>query len=112
VPKYLFSSPRIYHRVRDLARTRTDAEIAAELNREGTKTVKGKPWTPRRVMDFRLSNAIPSGFTTNTELRIPDSGYITSAEAAEQLGVNQTTIQKWYMSGVLTGKQDGRQAPL
>lgn len=63
-------------------------------------------------MDFRLSNAIPSGFTTNTELRIPDSGYITSAEAAEQLGVNQTTIQKWYMSGVLTGKQDGRQAPL
>jgi excisionase family DNA binding protein len=112
VPKYLFSSPRIYHRVRDLARTRTDAEIAEELNQEGTKTVKGKPWTPRRVMDFRLSNAIPSGFTTNTELRIPDSGYITSAEAAEQLGVDQTTIQKWYRSGVLTGKQDGRQAPL
>jgi DNA invertase Pin-like site-specific DNA recombinase len=112
VPKYLFSSPHIYHRVRDLARTHTDAEIAEELNQEGTKTVKNKPWTPRRVMDFRLSNAIPSGFTTNTELRIPDSGYITSAEAAEQLGVNQTTIQKWYRAGILTGKQDNRQAQL
>jgi DNA invertase Pin-like site-specific DNA recombinase len=112
VPKYLFSSPRIYRRVRDLARTHTDAEIAEELNREGAKTVKGKPWTPKRVTDFRLSNTIPSGFTTNTQLRIPDSGYVTSAEAAEQMGVDQTTIQKWYRWGVLTGKQDGRQAPL
>jgi DNA invertase Pin-like site-specific DNA recombinase len=112
VPKYLFSAPRIYHRVRELSRTHTDAEVADMLNREGTKTVKGKLWTPRRVMDFRLSNAIPSGFTTNTELRIPDSGYITSAEAAEQLGVHQTTIQKWYRSGILSGKHDGGQSPL
>jgi hypothetical protein len=112
VPKYLFSAPRIYHRVRELARTHTDAEIADMLNQEGTRTVKGKLWTPRRVMDFRLSNAIPSGFTTNTELRIPDSGYITSAEAAEQLDVHQTTIQKWYRLGILSGKHDGGQSPL
>jgi len=112
VPKYLFSAPHIYHRIRELACTHTDAEIAPMLNQKGTKTVKGKPWTPRRVMDFRLSNAIPSGFTTNTELRIPDSGYITSAEAAEQLDVHQTTIQKWYKLGVLSGKQDGGQSPL
>jgi len=112
VPKYLFSAPHIYHRVRELARIHTDAEIAAILNRGDTKTVKGKPWTSRRVMDFRLSNAIPSGFTTNTELRIPDSGYITSAEAAGQLGVHQTTIQNWYRLGVLSGKQDDGQAPL
>jgi hypothetical protein len=112
VPKYLFTAPRIYHRICDLARTHTDAEIAEILNQEGTKTVKGKLWTSKRVMDFRLSNAIPSGFTTNTELRIPESGYITSAEAAEQLDVHQTTIQKWYRWGILSGKQDGRQSPL
>ena len=63
-------------------------------------------------MDFRLSNAIPSGFTTNSELRIPDSGYITSAEAAAQLGVSQSTVQNWYRSGALSGKQDDRQSPL
>lgn len=107
VPKYLFSSPHLYHRIADLARGHTDPEIATMLNQEGITTVKGKPWTPRRVMDFRLSNAIASGFTTNRSLRKLDSGYVTSAEAAAQLNVHQTTIQKWYRLGVLAGKHDG-----
>ncbi|MCB1770019.1 MAG: recombinase family protein [Candidatus Competibacteraceae bacterium] len=112
VPKYLFSAPALYHRIRELAQGYTDTEIATQLNQEAISTVKGKPWTPRRVMDFRLSNAIPSGFTTNAELRLPASGYITSAEAAAQLGVSQSTIQKWYKLGVLSGKHDGGQAVL
>jgi hypothetical protein len=112
VPKYLFTDPHIYHRVCDLAGSHTDAEIAEILNDQGWKTVKNKPWTPRRVMDFRLSNAIPSGFTTNAELRIPDAGYITSAEAAEQLSVSQSTIQRWYRMGILSGKKDSQQSPL
>jgi len=112
VPKYLFSAPDLYHQIRNLAHTHTDAEIAAQLNQADVKTVKSKNWTPRRVMDFRLSNAIASGFTTTAELRLPETGYVTSAEAAEQLGVSQTTIQKWYRLGVLGGKHDGGQAPL
>ena len=112
VPKYLFSAPDLYHRICNLAHTHTDAEIAAQLNQADVKTVKSKNWTPRRVMDFRLSNAIASGFTTTAELRLPETGYVTSAEAAEQLGVSQTTIQKWYRLGVLGGKHDGGQAPL
>jgi hypothetical protein len=112
VPKYLFTAPRTYHRIRELAQSHPDAEIAARLNEEQIKTVKGKPWTARRVMDFRLSNSIPSGFTTNADLRIPDAGYITSAEAATQLGVSQSTVQKWYRLGVLTGKQANRQSQL
>lgn len=112
VPKYLFSSPHLYHKITHLAETHTDREIAAWLNQAGVTTVKGKAWTSRRVMDFRLSNAIPSGFTTNAELRIRDTGYITSAEAAKLLGVNQTTVQKWYRCGFLPGKHDGGQTPL
>jgi hypothetical protein len=107
VPKYLFSAPHLYHRVRDLACCHTDAEIAEQLNQAGLHTVKGRPWTARRVMDFRLSNAIPSGFTTTAALRIPQTGYLTSAEAARQLGVTQSTVQKWYRLGVLNGKHDG-----
>ena len=61
VPKYLFSSPYIYWRITELARDHTDREIAAFLNQEGIQTVKGRPWSDRRVMDFRRSNAIPSG---------------------------------------------------
>jgi DNA invertase Pin-like site-specific DNA recombinase len=112
VPKYLFSSPRIYHRVRELACSHSDVEISDILNDEGLKTVKGRPWSQRRVMDFRLSNSIPSGFTTNSTLRLPDTGYITSAEAAAQLGVCQSTVQKWYKLGVLPGKHAGGQSPL
>lgn len=112
VPKYLFSSPRLYHQIAHLAKTYTDREIAVLLNQNGLTTVKGRPWTPRRVMDFRLSNAIPSGFTTNAELRIPNTDFITSAEAAEQLDIDQTTVQKWYRYGILPGKHDGGQAPL
>lgn len=112
VPKYLFSAPQLYHRIRELAQCHTDTAIAEQLNQAGLKTVKGKFWTTRRVMDFRLSNTIPSGFTTNPELRLPQTGYITSAEAAEQLGVSQSTVQKWYRLGILSGKHDSGQAAL
>ncbi|NTU62917.1 MAG: recombinase family protein [Chloroflexi bacterium] len=112
VPKYLFSAPQLYHRLRELARSHTDVEIAEQLNQASVKTVKGKPWTPRRVMDFRLSNAIPSGFTTTADLRLPQSGYLTSAEAAGQLGISQSTVQKWYRLGILPGKHDGGQTSL
>jgi DNA invertase Pin-like site-specific DNA recombinase len=112
VPKYLFTPGRIYHRVCELARSHTDAEIAALLNAEETPTVKGKPWTARRVMDFRRSNAIPSGITASPALRQTNSGYLTSAEVAELLGVNQSVIQRWFRCGVLEGKQDACQHQL
>lgn len=112
VPKYLFSAPHLYHRIRELARHHTDPEITDLLNQAGLKTVKGKPWNTRRVMDFRLSNRIASGFTTNPELRLPETGYITGAEAAAQLEVSQSTIEKWYKLGILSGKHDGGQSPL
>ncbi len=112
VPKYLFTPGRIYHRVRDLAQAHTDAEIATLLNAEGTQTVKGKPWTARRVMDFRCSNGIPSGITASPLMRQTSSGYLTSAEVAELLGVHQSAIQRWFRCGVLEGKQDTRQSQL
>jgi hypothetical protein len=66
----------------------------------------------RHVMDFRRSNAIPSGFTTTPTLRLPESTYLTSAEAAERLGICQATVQKWYKLGVLSGRHAGGQAQL
>ena len=95
-----------------LAQTHTDAEIAEQLNAEALRTTKGKPWTTRRVMDFRLSNAIPSGLTASPTLRLPESGYITSTEAAARLGLNVTRIQHWFHCGVLSGKQDAVQRQL
>jgi DNA invertase Pin-like site-specific DNA recombinase len=112
VPKYLGASSAAYWRVLALAQTHTDAEIAEQLNAEQLRTMKDKPWTPRRVMDFRVSNAIPSGLTASPTMRLPASGYLTSAEAAEQLGVDQSRIQQWFRWGVLGGKQDAKQRQL
>lgn len=112
VPKYLFTPGRIYHRVRELAQTHTDAEIAATLNAEGFQTVKGRTWTVRHVLDFRRSNAIASGLTASSALRLPSSGYLLSTEVAKLLGVNQSAVQRWFRCGVLEGKQDHRQSQL
>ncbi len=112
VPKYLFSTPAIYHRISQLAEAHPDSEIATILTAEGLTTVKGKQWTARHVMDFRHSNAIPSRFTNAARLRMPDSSYLTSAEAAEQLEIEQTTVQKWYKMGLLQGKHAGGQSQL
>jgi hypothetical protein len=95
-----------------LAKTDTDAEIADALNAEGLQTMKRKRWSARRVMDFRVSNAIPSGLTASPTKRLPETDYVTSTEAAKRLGVDQTRIQTWFHWGVLGGKQDAAQRQL
>lgn len=112
VPKYMGASTAAYHRVIVLAQTHTDAEIAEQLNAEELRTMKGKPWTARRVMDFRVSNAIPSGLTASPTMRLPETDYLTSTQAAERLGVDQSRIQTWFRWGVLSGKQDAAQRQL
>jgi hypothetical protein len=112
VPKYVGAPTEAYHRVFELAKTHTDAEIAAELNAQGLLTMKHKPWSARRVMDFRVSNAIPSGLTSSPTMRLPETDYISSTEAAERLGVDQSRIQTWFRWGVLSGKQDAARRQL
>lgn len=112
VPKYLFSAPHLFYRIMELARSLMDGQIAEALNAEGLQTVKGRAWSARRVMDFRLSNGIPSGFTVNPQLRLTNNGYLTTAEAAARLEINQTTVQKWYKLGLLQGKHASSQKAL
>lgn len=112
VPKYLFTAGAIYHRVVELAQTHADAEIAALLNAEGCRTVKDHPWTARRVMDFRLSNGIPSGLTASPALRLATSGFHTSAEIAAFLSVRPYAVQRWVADGVLDGRHGDRQSQL
>jgi DNA invertase Pin-like site-specific DNA recombinase len=112
VPKYLYSAPHLFHRISALAQELPDAQIAEALNAEGLETVKGRPWSARRVMDLRLSNGIPSGFTVTPSLRLMGNGYLTTAEAAARLEINQTTVQKWFKLGLLSGKHAGGQKAL
>lgn len=104
VPKYLFSDSNIYYKIKELALSYTDSEIVEILNKSNIRTLKQKLWTTRRVMDFRLSNKISSGFTKSSELKI-DQGYVSSNEASKILNVDITTIQKWYNTGIIEGKK-------
>ncbi|MEO8955230.1 MAG: hypothetical protein ABI465_11755 [Ktedonobacteraceae bacterium] len=108
----VITAPHLFHRITELARNLPDAQIADVLNEQGLETVKGHAWSARRVMDFRLSSSIASGFTVNPELRLTENGYLTTAEAASRLEINQTTVQKWYKLGLLQGKHAGGQKAL
>ena len=112
VPKFLYTPPGLYWRITELARSHTDRAIAQLLNEADIKTARGRIWTERHVMDFRLTNCIPSGFTTAPTLRLPSNGFVTSAEAAKLLSVSISTIQRWFHRGVLDGKQDKPRTPL
>ena len=103
VPKYIFTCVNIFHKVQELAHKHTDAEIANILNQEKILTVKQKMWTSRRVMDFRLSNHIPSGFTHCPSLKIA-ADYVDSQEAAQNLGVRIGAIQEWVRLGILESR--------
>lgn len=104
IPKYILTNSSIYYKIVELAKKRTDGEIANILNKEGILTMKQKIWTARRVMDFRLSNNISSGFTTSSKFRL-SKNYVTSKEAAAILGVSVMTIQTWFRLGILKGRQ-------
>jgi DNA invertase Pin-like site-specific DNA recombinase len=112
VLKYLYTPPGLYWRIADLAQSHTDRSIAQMLNEADIKTARGRIWTERHVMDFRMTNRIPSGFTTAPDLRLSGNGFITTAEAAQALSVHISTIQRWFKRGVLDGKQDKPRTPL
>jgi DNA invertase Pin-like site-specific DNA recombinase len=107
VPKRLWSDPSIYCGIKELAITLTDKEIADHFNREGIRSVTGKLWQTSRVSHFRSLHQIPSTFSRNPTLRIPDSGYLTAAEVAAQLEVGGYAVRYWCQKGILTGKLTG-----
>jgi hypothetical protein len=95
VPMYLHGSAALCHRVCDMTCTHTDSEIAALLNQEGHTTYIGKAWTTERLAGFRTDHAIPSAFTTVEALRLRESGYVTTAEAAAQVDVQPQEVLTW-----------------
>ena len=76
--------------IRQLARQMSDQQIAAQLNRLGIKTAKGHTWTRLRVGNFRTNHEIPNYSPGEREAR----GELTLEQAADQLGVSYSTVQR------------------
>jgi hypothetical protein len=113
------TNPHLLERVRTLAQTQTDAEIAASLNAEGLVSswhlkerpdyILGQPvdyWTAERVRHLRAKHHLPTGLPVNPKNDQPRAdGLIPAQAAARQLKVATSTLLDWFRRGLMPGSQ-------
>ena len=91
-------------RVRGLAETQSNAQIAATLNDEGHLGAKGKPFTVAMISWIRYRHRIPS-----PKLKRPEEQ--TVQQIAEELGVNSNVVYYWIQRGVLQARRKNGGSP-
>ena len=78
----------VVDRVRELARSLTDAEIAEQFRREGSTSAKGKTFSTSIIRELRFTYRIPPPI-----VRMPEE--LSVAQVAEHFGVNQGVVYYW-----------------
>lgn len=98
----------VIDRVRQLAPTHTDRQIATLLDQEGLTTGLNNPFTGNKVRWVRRKYGIPTA-CPETPLACPTGqrgdGRYSSRAAAELLNVTDSTISRWCQSGQLDSLQ-------
>jgi DNA invertase Pin-like site-specific DNA recombinase len=94
----------ILARIRDLAASRSDAEIAALFDGEGLRSPHGLRFTKAIIRMARYHFKIPAGLD-----RMP--GEVSVPELADRLGINPGVIRYWIQHGTLAARQQGTHAP-
>jgi hypothetical protein len=94
--------------LRRLAGHHPDTVIAAVLNRQGRKTVRGESFTTNRVASLRQHWKIPCYQAPATP---PEGELLTVQAAADQLGVAASTLLRWLNDGFVGGEQVTPGAP-
>jgi DNA-binding transcriptional MerR regulator len=94
----------LIERVRELAKTLDDSQIAARLNDEGLKTNKGNPFTIKSIKWIRHKHHIP---------RVDDrkAGEFTVKEVAARLGVSCGVVYYWIDKGLIGGRRRNAGSP-
>jgi DNA invertase Pin-like site-specific DNA recombinase len=103
------TSSDIVEMVRLLASELDDAQIARVLAKQGRRTGKGHPFTAHKVAQLRNRNGID--VYPRHKARNRREGPFTADEAAAELGVGATTIQRWLRDGLLPGRHLAPGAP-
>lgn len=102
------TAPTVIERIRLLASTHTDRQIAALLNQEGLVTGGGQPFTDDKVEGIRHKYAIPTACPEGPWVcpsgQRADGRYCTQA-VAELLNVCDSTILRWCEAGRLDSLQ-------
>jgi DNA invertase Pin-like site-specific DNA recombinase len=104
----------VVDRVRILAATHTDEQIAPLLNQEGYVPGLGGSFTASKVHWIRYAYGIPSG-CPQAPGACPEGqrgdGRYSARAVAKLLNVNVSTIADWCESGVLDGVQESPHGP-
>ncbi len=94
-PRY--RSP-IVDRIRDLAYSLLDAQIADQLNREGCTSAKGKSYTAKMIRWIRWRYQIPLA-------RLKKSEELTVQQVAKQFGVSDGVVYYWVEHNVIQARR-------
>jgi excisionase family DNA binding protein len=94
----------LVERVRELAKTLSDAQIAALLNDEGLKTNKGNRYTIASIKWIRHKHNIPRADDRK-------AGESTVKELAQRLGVSRGVVYYWIETGVIAGRRTNAGSP-
>ncbi len=108
------TAPTVVARVRTLAPTHTDAQIATCLNSEGFVSGTGTLFSASKVEWIRYAYTIPTGCPQHPAAcpqgQRADGRYSAPA-AAVLLNVTESTIAQWCKTGKLDGVQARQNAP-
>jgi DNA invertase Pin-like site-specific DNA recombinase len=88
----------VVERVRDLAHSLTDAQIADQLNQEGVVSALGKLFTVSMIKWIRYRYKIPIA-----KLKHPEE--LTVQQVAERFGVNPNVVYYWIEHGVIQARR-------
>jgi DNA invertase Pin-like site-specific DNA recombinase len=94
----------LVNRVRDLAQSLSDAQIADQLNDEGLVSALGKPFTISMIKWIRYSYKIPIA-----KLKHPEE--LTVQQVAVRFGVNPNVVYYWIEHGVIQARRLNSGAP-
>jgi hypothetical protein len=90
------TSPEVVVAVDRLLGDHTDARIAALLNERGWHSGKGGMFTRGIITRIRYQYRLRSRFD-----RLRETGMLTQAEIAAELGIHPSTVHDWRHSGLL-----------
>jgi DNA-binding transcriptional regulator YiaG len=79
-----------------MALTKTNSEIAKELNQQQLRSGSGLSFTGKRVKVLRQDYDIAGPYE-----HLREQGFLTAEELADRIGVHSDTVKKWERNGIL-----------
>jgi DNA invertase Pin-like site-specific DNA recombinase len=88
----------VVDRIRELARTLPDGEVADQLNGEGQASAKGRPYTVKIIQWIRCRYRIPPA-----ELKKPEE--LTVQQVAKRFGASDQVVYYWIEQSMIRSRQ-------